>query len=170
MDLLSTDRRQKATVISLAGKGQRGTTNESQQFTKWVHGFTLALAFEPATCATADSWRLAAKPTSTGSMALKDCRSHPKALASLLPVPGADAEVRTSSAGTTFPLGEGSGILSFREVQSDCQDQPVGGHDNPSRCRAGHKQGRASHGKRKPIHDVVREVTSVRAHEVPLGR
>jgi hypothetical protein len=87
----------------------------------------------------------------------------------MLPVPGAVAAGIAPSTETTFPLGEGRGRPRTREVQSDCQDRLVGGQDNPSRRRADHKQGRVSHGERKPIHDAIRDVTSVRAHEVPPG-
>ena len=120
-----------------------------------------------ATCIAADSRSLAVRANSTGSLALKDWRSHPEEAALLLPVPREAAAVEAAPPDEATPLVEERGRPRLREVHADNHVRPLGWQDGPSRSSSRHEQGRVVPRQPDPIHHIVREVVDVRAHQPP---
>ena len=154
-------------MSSSAGRGQRGAASEAHQFTKWAQGPLYAAAMELATCAAADSRKPEAKATSTGSLSLKDCRSHPETPALLLAMPKEASAVGAAPPDTAIPLAEEGSRARLREVDSDCHNRSVRWEDNSSCSNARQKEERVVFGEPHPIDNVVSEVVRIRTNELP---
>jgi len=105
-----------------------------------------------------------ANATSTGSLSLKDCRSHPVSLALLLAMPREAAAVGAAPSDTTTTLAEEGGRPSLREVHADDHDRRDGMHVGPSQSSPRFEQGRVVPRQSDPVNYIVREVVGVRAH------
>jgi len=122
---------------------------------------------ELATRAAADSRKPEANATSTSSLSLMDCTSHPETLALLLAMPREASAVGAAPPDTTIPLVEEGSRPRLRKVNADCHDWPVKREDGSPWSSARHEEGRVVPRDPHPIDNVVREEASVRAYELP---
>ena len=104
--------------------------------------------------------------TSTGSISLKDFKSHPETPTLLLAMPREAAAVGAAPpppSDTTIHLAEEGSRPMLRKFDADCHNRPVGWEDGSSWSSSRHEEGRVVPREPNPINDVVIEVVSIRA-------